>query len=65
LIATDYCEGPIKDKMNIESDMWVFGKIVKKKEIYIKITMGDFSNPVICISFHLAEKPMQYVFKTI
>lgn len=63
LKAKDYSEGPNKDKMSIESDMWIFGKTVKKQEIYIKITVGNVSKPVICISFHLSEKPMVYPFK--
>lgn len=61
---TDYSEGPVKDKMSIESDMWIFGKIVKKQEVYIKITIGNISKPVICISFHPSEKPMVYPFKS-
>ena len=43
--------------------MWIFGKDVKGKEIYIKITMGSFGNSVICISFHIAEYEMQYPLK--
>ena len=63
LQATDYSEGPNKDKMSIESAMWIFGKMVKKREVYIKITMGDENEPVICISFHPSESPMRYPFK--
>ena len=65
LIPTDYSQGPIEDKMGMESDMWVFGKVFKKKEIYIKITMGRENKSVICISFHTSEKPMDYPFKSI
>jgi hypothetical protein len=43
--------------------MWVFGKMVKKKEIYIKITIGMVNNQTICISFHIAEFDMNYPFK--
>jgi len=43
--------------------MWVFGKMVRGTEVYIKITMGTFNNSVICISFHLAEHPLKYPLK--
>jgi len=58
----NYSEGPIEEKMLGGSEMWVFGKKVKKKEIYIKITMGIPNNAVICISFHIAEHKMKYPF---
>ena len=63
LIPTDFSEGPLKEKLYGGADMWVFGKIIKKKEVYIKITLGAFSSSVICISFHLAEHPMEYPLK--
>ena len=59
----NYSDGPIEEKLYGGSDMWIFGKDVKGKEIYIKITMGSFGNSVICISFHIAEYAMQYPLK--
>jgi hypothetical protein len=63
LVAKDYNEGPLEEKLYGGSDMWVFGKIIKKKEVYIKITLGAHGGSVICISFHLAEHKMQYPLK--
>lgn len=63
LDVKDYSEGPIEEKLYNGADMWVFGKLVKKKEVYIKITMGAVNSAVICISFHLAEHKMQYPLK--
>lgn len=63
LEAIDYSEGPVEEKLYGGSAMWVFGKMVKKKEIYIKITMGVPGSSVICISFHLAEHKMSYPLK--
>jgi len=65
LACDDYSEGPKKDKMMQASEMWVFGKNVKSKEVYIKITMGNENLAVLCISFHIAEHPMNYPLKMI
>jgi len=59
----DYSEGPLEEKLYGGADMWVFGKTVKKKEVYIKITMGAMGGSVICISFHLAQHKMNYPLK--
>jgi hypothetical protein len=59
----DYCQGPIPDDMMNGADMWIFGKTIKSREVYIKITMGNPNLSVMCISFHLAEHPMNYPLK--
>ncbi|SIT98331.1 hypothetical protein SAMN05660493_03074 [Epilithonimonas bovis DSM 19482] len=47
LVLEDYSEGPLdNDQYGIEP-MWVFGKKVKEKEVYIKITITALN--VICI----------------
>jgi hypothetical protein len=61
--TNDYSEGPLEEKLYGGADMWVFGKIIKKKEVYIKITMGAMGSSVICISFHLAQHKMNYPLK--
>ncbi|HPY81926.1 MAG: toxin [Bacteroidales bacterium] len=63
LEVQDYSEGPLVEKLYGGADMWVFGKRIKKKEVYIKITMGTVNNSVICISFHIAEHKMNYPLK--
>jgi hypothetical protein len=63
LQTNDFSEGPLKEKLYGGADMWVFGKEVKKKEEYIKITMGAMGSSVICISFHLAQHKMNYPLK--
>lgn len=63
LLAKDYSQGPIEEKLYGGSDMWVFGKTIKKQEVYIKITLGAMGASVICISFHLAEHKMHYPLK--
>ena len=59
----DYSDGPIADELNLGTEMWIFGKDVKGIEVYIKITMGGFNGRTICISFHRAERPMDYPLK--
>lgn len=65
LETQDYVEWPLIDELNKEREMWVFGKDVKGREVYIKITLGYQNGQTICISFHIAEHPMNYPFKTI
>jgi hypothetical protein len=62
LTVQEYSEGPIAEILYGGSAMWVFGKTIKKREVYIKITMGAVGTSVICISFHLAEYKMNYPF---
>lgn len=59
----DYVDGPIIDTLNKEGDMWVFGKDVKGREVYIKISMGLPNSGAVCISFHIAEQSIVYKFK--
>ena len=49
--------------LNKNGEMWVFGKDVKEREVYIKITLGYENGQTICISFHIAEHPLKYPFK--
>lgn len=63
LRVEDFCQGPLPEKLYGGSQMWVFGKRIKKKEVYIKITKGNQGAQSICISFHIAEHPMTYPYK--
>ena len=64
LEATDYSSGPEEDVVYMGQPMWIFGRQVKNREVYIKISMGSPQERVLCISFHIAEHPMSYPFKT-
>jgi hypothetical protein len=63
LKAEDYSQGPLDEKMRDILPMWVFGNQVKKQDVYIKVSMGNENNGAVCISFHIAEHPMNYPFK--
>lgn len=59
----DYSQGPLDEKIHGLLPLWVFGKQVKKREVYIKISMGNENDSAVCISFHIAEHPMKFPFK--
>ncbi len=63
LKVEDYSQGPLEEKMRGILPMWVFGKLVKKREVYIKVSMGIENSGTVCISFHIAEHPMNYPHK--
>ena len=65
LAVTDYSAGPIVSELGKNTEMWVFGKDVKQREVYIKISLGFPNQSVICISFHLAENEMRYPFTAV
>ena len=62
LKVDDFYKGPSQDYTG-GPDLWEFGKMMKKKEVYIKIAMGIGKRPVICISFHFPERTIKYPFK--
>lgn len=63
ITVKDFCEGPTTETLYGGADMWVFGKEVKREEVYIKITLGRPGSNVLCISFHIAEHSMNYPYK--
>lgn len=65
LKVEDYVEGPLIDTLNHLGEMWVFGKDIKNREVYIKIMISNVGGQTICISFHLPESKMTYPFKEI
>jgi hypothetical protein len=48
LKAEDYSQGPLDEKMHGILPMWVFGKQVKQKEVYIKVSMGIVNHGAVC-----------------
>ena len=64
LSVTDYCDGPLNDP-KIKGEVWIFGKVVSGKEIYIKLKLwGDKHEMGLrVISFHKAEKSLKYRYE--
>lgn len=60
----DFYKGPNPDQYDpYGSPVWEFGKVVKKKEVYIKISLGTSGKPVVCKSFHFPKRIIKYPFK--
>lgn len=64
LSASDYCDGPNKDP-DRAGDVWIFGKEVNGKVIYIKLKtfIADKKICAKCLSFHEASYSMSWPFK--
>ena len=61
----NYYTGPNRDTFEtIKPDYFEFGIEIKTVEIYIKISLGLPNKPVDCMSFHVAERPIQYPLKS-
>jgi len=64
LSVEDYCEGPCQDR-DQPGDLWVFGKVIENKAVYIKIKLASFGplRIVRVISFHFADYTLDHPFK--
>lgn len=64
LSLADYCKGPESD-VDKPGDVWVFGKQIGGKEVYIKLKIARINDKKIakCISFHAAKFPLSYPCK--
>ena len=63
LEAIDYYKGPRPDGVIPGAEFWEFGKMVKGREVYIKISLGKDEDPVKCFSFHPAERKIKYPYR--
>ncbi len=65
LSVENYCEGPEPDR-DRPGDIWVFGKQVGTEEIYIKLKIAQVGQEKIakCLSFHAANFPLCYPFRS-
>lgn len=61
ITSDDYIE-TIVDEISY-GEMWVFGKDYDGTALYVKIALGHPNSNTICISFHIAEHPLNYSFK--
>jgi len=66
LSVLDYCYGPAPDHGR-PGQVWVFGKEIRSVEIYIKLKIveAEYPTQALCLSFHPAERPLQYPFREV
>lgn len=64
LSVEDYCEGPLRDR-DQPGELWVFGKVIENKTVYIKIKLASLGllRIVRILSFHFAEHTLEYPLK--
>ena len=62
LTVSEYSETKI-DKDDVEPPLlFVFGKAINKRLIYIKIKIKEEQRRVLCVSFHYARDPMRFPY---
>ena len=66
LSAEDYYQGPEDDKGR-PGEVWMFGKRLEGKEIYIKLKLAKVSKETIakCLSFHPADFPLCFPLRPV
>lgn len=68
LSLDDYCDGPLPDR-TFKGYVWVFGKMINNREVYIKLKFSEYNDPgeliptVYCLSFHYAKRSLIYPYK--
>ncbi len=64
LDVSNYSHSLLDIKNNNPPHLHVFGRIIKEKEIYIKLKVRiSNEEKIICISFHYPEHTMNYPYK--
>jgi len=64
LSVEDYCGGPEPDR-DRAGDVWIFGKQIFGREIYIKLKIAWVGKEKIakCLSFHPASYPLCFPYR--
>jgi hypothetical protein len=65
LSVADYCGGPLHDR-NMPGDLWVFGKVMEGREVYIKLKLAKIGpvKRVRVVSFHFPKEPLCYPYRS-
>ena len=58
LSARDYISGPAHDHDGSAGEIWVFGTVINRDNIYIKVKLE--TGRAACISFHEAQYPLVF-----
>ena len=62
LTYRNYVSGPLLDDKKRQGELWVFGSLETRKDIYIKLKVitKESGNKAVCVSFHIAERALHY-----
>jgi hypothetical protein len=63
LAVQNYYKGPRPDGVRMGGEFWEFGAKVGKGEVYIKLSLGIEEGPVLCFSFHPAERKIRFPYR--
>jgi hypothetical protein len=65
LSVDDYCQGPDDDR-DRPGKVWVFGRRIEGREVYIKLKLATVGKETIakCLSFHPAEFPLCFPLRS-
>ena len=65
LSVDDYCQGPDDDR-DRPGKVWVFGRHIEGREVYIKLKLATVGKEAIakCLSFHPAEFPLCFPLRS-
>lgn len=64
LTVSDYSETLVDIDDQNPPLLFVFGKDINGKQVYIKLKLkGDRARHVLCVSFHYAEVPMKFPYR--
>ena len=62
LTAANYSETLVDRDDSNPPLLFVFGKVINKRTIYIKLKTKKKSNYILCVSFHYAKHQMNYPY---
>jgi hypothetical protein len=63
LVPEDYVSGPLTDLTRPGVELWVFGLEIEAEEIYVKLQVILEPEKCVCVSFHVADEPLEYPLK--
>lgn len=64
LTLEEYVETCDDERNKKSNAYYVFGKIIMKREVYIKVKIQSYDKKIIlCMSFHFAEDKMRFPYK--
>lgn len=62
LTLQNYTETLYDNQDDNPPHLFVFGKYINNKQVYIKLKIKDVHRKVLCLSFHYAEFPMKFPY---